>query len=128
MIDGYDATFTTDISRVKRPTNYSSLAKLFAGFFTFFADFDFSYYVICPKVGGVIPVEEFPAAFELKEGKVFTVSKIQGFHPLKIMENWKMARKIFSRPGKILEFEKKGQNNGEIIEFKNYSWNFILGY
>ncbi len=73
-IDDYDATYTTDISRVKRPTNYSSLAKLFAGFFTFWADFDFSYYVICPKVGGVIPVEEFPAAFELKEGKVFTVS------------------------------------------------------
>ena len=38
-----------------------------------------------------------------------------------IIENWKMA-KLFSRPGKIMEFEKKGQNHGKIMEFQNALW------
>ena len=36
--------------------------------------------------------------------------------------------KTFSRTGKIMEFEKQGQNHGKIMAFKNQAWNFVLGY
>ena len=29
--------------------------------------------------------------------------------------------KAFSRPGKIMEFEKKNQNHGKVIKFQNTS-------
>ncbi len=37
------------------------------------------------------------------------------------MEFWKMA-KSFSRPGKIMEFEKKVKIMEKIMEFQNASW------
>ena len=48
----------------------------------------------------------------------------------KIMGIWKMT-KSFSRPGKIIEFENKGQNHGKnhgILNPIKTSWNFVLGY
>ncbi len=46
----------------------------------------------------------------------------------KIMETWKM-KKTFSRPGKIMEFEKSKKKPGKIMEFEKIylekSWNFV---
>ncbi len=46
----------------------------------------------------------------------------------KIMKTWKM-KITFSRPGKIMEFEKKPQKPGKIMEFEKInlkkSWNFV---
>ncbi len=44
------------------------------------------------------------------------------------METWKM-KKTFSRPGKIMEFEKSPKKPGKIMEFEKSnlekSWNFV---
>ena len=73
ILDSYDASYTTDLTRIHRATNYSSLTKLLRDFFIFFADFDFTYYVICPRIGKAIPVLEIDQHCEYKEGTFFKV-------------------------------------------------------
>ncbi len=78
MCDGYDASFTTDMTRIQRlrVTNYSDTPKLLRGFFNFYADFDFNYYAICPRVGKAFPVLKLEEHCPLPEGQVFRVGII----------------------------------------------------
>ena len=73
IIGEYDTSYTTDLSRIQRATNYSSLTKLLCDFFIFYAGFDFTYYVICPRFGKAIPVLEIDKHCQYATGASFTV-------------------------------------------------------
>ncbi len=73
VCDSYDASYTTDLSKIQRVTNYSDVTKLLLGFFLFYADFDFNYYVISPRFGKAFPVLEMEKYCRFKEGTTFKV-------------------------------------------------------
>ena len=61
-----------------------------------------------------------------RHSSLLQISNCRGFqHRGKIMEFWKMA-KLFFRPGKIMEFEKKGQSHRISKCTMEKSWNFVF--
>ena len=58
VVDGWDASFTTDISLLQH-NNSMSTAGLLACFFQFYAQFDFRAYVLCPRLGHAVDMAKF---------------------------------------------------------------------
>ena len=58
VVDGWDSSFTTD-STLMQHNNSMSTAELLAGFFQFYAQFDFRAYVLCPRLGRAVDVAAF---------------------------------------------------------------------
>ena len=58
VVDGWDSSFTTDAALLQH-NNSMSTAELLAGFFLFYAQFDFRAFVLCPRLGRTVDVAEF---------------------------------------------------------------------
>jgi len=58
IVNGWDASFTTDVALLQN-NNSMSTAELLAGFFEFYAQFDFQAYVLCPRLGHAVDVASF---------------------------------------------------------------------
>jgi len=58
IVDGWDSSFTTDTSLLPH-NNSVSTTELLAGFFQFYAQFDFRASVICPRLGHAVDVAAF---------------------------------------------------------------------
>jgi len=58
VVDGWDSSFTTDSSLLQH-NNSMSTAELLAGFFQFYAQFDFRANVVCPRLGNAVDVASF---------------------------------------------------------------------
>jgi len=58
IVDGWDSSFTTDASLLPH-NNFLLTAELLAGFFQFYAQFDFRASVICPRLGNAVDVAKF---------------------------------------------------------------------
>jgi len=58
IADGWDSSFTTDVTLLPHD-NSMSIAELLAGFFQFYALFDFRAYVLCPRLGHAVDVATF---------------------------------------------------------------------
>ena len=54
----WDGSFTTDASLLQH-NNSMSTAELLAGFFQFYAEFDFRAVVLCPRVGRAVDMTAF---------------------------------------------------------------------
>jgi len=58
VVDGWDSSFTTDTSLLKH-NNSMSTVELLAGFFQFYAKFDFQAFVLCPRLGHAVDMATF---------------------------------------------------------------------
>jgi len=75
-IEGWDCSFSSDLDKLRSiaASNTDSLRHLLAGFFSFYATFDLSSYVLCPRTGIAVDIAAFSSC--MKEDERFAQFKV----------------------------------------------------
>lgn len=58
-VDGWDCAFTTDLSKIPKTENHSTVEELLTGFFEFFVQFDFGHKIMSIRSGESIHLTSF---------------------------------------------------------------------
>ncbi|XP_023230344.1 speckle targeted PIP5K1A-regulated poly(A) polymerase-like [Centruroides sculpturatus] len=117
IIGKWDCSFCRDVSKIPKSENKQSIRELLEGFFKFYAQFDFTLNVICPRTGNVVGKNEFMSDPE----ENFKVS------PISIQDPFDLSHNTGSSINEkfLEEFKGKLQTSVNIINSRYKMWNLV---